>query len=152
MNRLTFVLLGLVIISSSACKSKTDALTEASINFRRTACFGTCPIYDMTIAGSGLVTFKGERFTPKIGNFTKQLTGDETKALFDQLYGFDWTSFDDHYPTQVTDLPRTIVELNYKDIRKKVIVIGEHPAELDVVHNILSKLAESDGWTDMNTQ
>ena len=146
-------MLGLVLLTGfSSCKNRNQVPETASIAFAQTACFGTCPIYTMTISGSGLATFEGERFTDKIGSFTKQMTAKETKNLFNQVYDFSWNDFKENYPTQVSDLPSTVFELNYKEISKRVRVTGEHPAELDVLQTILSNIAESDGWTDMNTQ
>jgi hypothetical protein len=106
----------------------------------------------MTINGNGLATFEGERFTDKIGSFSKQLTEQETKDLFRQLATYDWNSFQDSYPTQVTDLPSVIFHFNFKDVKKKVSVRGEHPPTLDVINNMLSNIAESDGWTSSNSK
>ncbi|MCI0516543.1 MAG: DUF6438 domain-containing protein, partial [Woeseiaceae bacterium] len=38
-----------------------------SITLERTACYGTCPMYKVTIASEGAVTFEGQRFTKTIG-------------------------------------------------------------------------------------
>ncbi|HWO34087.1 MAG TPA: DUF6438 domain-containing protein, partial [Candidatus Acidoferrum sp.] len=35
-------------------------LTSVSVALRRTACYGTCPVYAVTIHGSGLVEYLGE--------------------------------------------------------------------------------------------
>jgi len=81
------------------------------------------------------------------------LSAKETKDLFNQIYDFSWSEFQEKYPASVSDLPSTVFEFNYKEISKKrVKVTGEHPAELDVLKGILSTLAESEGWTDLNTQ
>lgn len=153
MTRLSYLMLGLVLLASSSCKNRNQVPETAYIVFEETPCFGTCPIYKMTVHGSGLVTYNGERFSPKLGSFEKQLSAKETKELFNQVYDFSWSEFQDKYPASVSDLPSTVFEFNYKEISKKRIkVTGEHPAELDVLKSILSTLAESEGWTDLNTQ
>ncbi len=152
MIRLSTLLLGLVLLTGSACKKRNQVPESASIVLSKTACFGTCPIYQMTINGNGLATFEGERFTDKIGSFSKQLTEQETKDLFRQLATYDWNSFQDSYPAQVTDLPSVIFHFNFKDVKKKVSVRGEHPPTLDVIDNMLSNIAESDGWTSSNSK
>ncbi len=152
MIRLSTLLLGLVLLTGSACKKRNQVPESASIVLSKTACFGTCPIYQMTINGNGLATFEGERFTDKIGSFSKQLTEQETKDLFRQLATYDWNSFQDSYPAQVTDLPSVIFHFNFKDVKKKVSVRGEHPPTLDVINNMLSNIAESDGWTSSNSK
>ena len=48
-----------------------------SITLERTACFGTCPMYKVTIASDGAVTFQGQRFTKTIGTAKGKITADE---------------------------------------------------------------------------
>jgi len=146
MKRLSMILLGLVLLTGSACKKRNQVPESAQIVFKKTACFGTCPIYQMTISGNGLATFEGERFTEKIGSYTKQFTKAQTQEIFKDLEGYDWESFEDHYPSQVSDLPSVIFEFRFKKTNKRITVRGEHPATLDVLDNMLSQIAESDGW------
>src|ERR1041385_8201332 len=40
---------------------------DDQITLERTACFGTCPMYKLTIDSDGTVTFNGERFTKTTG-------------------------------------------------------------------------------------
>lgn len=152
MTRLSYLLLGLVLLAVTSCKNRNQVPETASIEFSRTACFGTCPIYKMTILGSGLATFEGERFTEKLGSFSIQLSEKDTKALFQQLDTFDWAGFKDIYPTEVSDLPGVVFQFNYKQTSKKVVVRGEHPNTLDVLQSVLSTIAESDGWTSTTTE
>ena len=152
MNRLSVILLGLVLLAAPACKNRKQVPETASMVFSRTVCYGTCPVYTMTITGNGLATFEGERFTDKIGTFTKQFSEVETKTLFEDLATYSWTAFKDEYPASVSDLPSTVFQFTYKGTNKKVIVSGEHPSSLDVLEDKLSKIAESDGWTASNSK
>ncbi len=152
MKRYSFIILGLIGMAFTSCQTAKKVPKTASIEYQRTACFGTCPIYTMTIDGSGLATFEGKRFTEKIGSFTKQLTKDETKTLFNRLRQEDWNNFQTNYKTRITDLPSTVFRFNYKKISKEVVVTGEHPEVLDVLSKTLSKIAESDGWSGTITE
>ncbi|MBO6515689.1 MAG: hypothetical protein JJ975_03970 [Bacteroidia bacterium] len=152
MKRYAFILMGLVGITLFSCRTAQNAPRDASIVYQRTACFGTCPIYSLTITGQGEATFEGKRFTEKIGAFTKQLSKDETKSLFRTLNAQDWASLDSIYPSQISDLPSTVFAFRYKKTNKEVVVTGEHPASLDVVSKLLSEIAESDGWTSTITE
>ncbi|MFT5513707.1 MAG: hypothetical protein ACI8SE_002116 [Bacteroidia bacterium] len=152
MNRLSVILLGVSLLTASACKNRNQVPEIASVVFSRTVCYGTCPVYTMTITGNGLATFEGERFTDKIGSFTKQFSEVEAKTLFEDLATYSWAAFKDEYPASVSDLPSTVFQFTYKDTNKKVIVSGEHPSALDVLEHRLSKIAESDGWTASNSK
>ena len=139
-----FLVIGLALTS---CKSAYRVPNTAKIHYERTACFGTCPIYILTVDHTGLARFEGKQFTEKIGVFTKQLSAQETKQLFKQLSEEDWNSYKEQYKANVTDLPSTIFKFDHKKISKEVVVTGEHPTSLDVLSNTLSEIAESDGWT-----
>ncbi len=152
---LNFLWMGLLFLSVNSMVSgcKRNAPTPSSeIYFKKTSCFGTCPIYSMTIQGSGLATFEGIRFTEKIGKHTKELSSEEVKRIFNGLASLDWNEIDELYPTNISDLPSTIIKLKHRKIDRKVIIAGEHPAFLDVIDDELSKIAMSDGWTSVNSE
>ncbi len=142
----------LATVSLVSCAGKKSVPATSSIHFERTACFGACPIYTLVINGEGLAQFEGKRFTEKIGSFEKQLSKEDTKALFDLLNSTEWNSFADEYPTDITDLPGILFKYNHKKVSKQIVVYGEHPEQLDVLSEYLSKIAESDGWTNLNIE
>lgn len=147
MRALSYLLVGLLCVGFSSCSTQKRVPKNASISFKRTACFGTCPIYTLTVDSKGNATFLGERFTDKIGEFTKHLSREETKALFSTLNEANWDNFQDKYDANVSDLPSTIFAFNYKRINKKVVVTGEHPEGLIKINEALIAVAEADGWT-----
>ena len=49
-------------LTGSAAAQGVDVPADALIHMQRTSCFGTCPIYAVTIDGRGAVTYDGERF------------------------------------------------------------------------------------------
>jgi len=54
-----------------------------SITYKTGACFGACPVYSVTVDGSGSGTFEGERFTSSAGKQSFALT----PAQFDAFAG-----------------------------------------------------------------
>ena len=152
MKYLNVLLLGFTLISIGACKSAKKLPKTVSIYFQQTACFGACPIHKMTIGTNGSIAYEGERFTKKLGSYSKQLDEKETKELFDLFEKQDWNGFKSEYPTNYSDLPSTVIRFKFKDTDKKVIITGEHPDNLDVLVQRLSQIAESDGWTNLNLE
>ena len=47
----------------------------------RTACFGTCPTYRLTINGDGKAYYEGRRFVPREGRYAGQVDAAKMKAL-----------------------------------------------------------------------
>ena len=149
--RLSHIVLGLVLLASSSCANRKTSDPDIVLSFKQSACFGTCPIYVMTIDENGHVRYEGERFVDKVGVYTKDLSQDEQKELFKYLKDFEWELFKDEYRTQVTDLPSIIVHYRTKKVDKKITITGEHPKELDVLTQKIQAIANhKDGWINQN--
>ena len=69
--------------TSSATSSAPARFT--TITFERTPCFGTCPVYSVSVSvgasGAGTVTFRGERNVDSVGTFTATISPAAVDAL-----------------------------------------------------------------------
>jgi len=99
-------------------KSSTN---EDQITLERTACFGTCPVYKLTIKSDGSVMFQGERFTKTTGPATGKISASDFRALVNEFNQVDYFSLADAYlpgtkecPNRITDMPSatTSIRLN----------------------------------------
>lgn len=80
--------------SASSPASPTGPIPSASdsIELGRGPCFGTCPIYTVTVRGDGRVRFVGERFVEQTGVHTRTVDAADVAALFaaaDRIEFFD---------------------------------------------------------------
>ncbi|HYX30979.1 MAG TPA: DUF6438 domain-containing protein, partial [Pyrinomonadaceae bacterium] len=91
------------------------------ITLERTACFGSCPVYKLTIKSDGGVTFDGARFTKTIGVATGKISPAEFRSLVSEFEKLDYFSLSDAYmpgtkecPQRITDMPsaNTSIRLN----------------------------------------
>lgn len=147
----TFIVLILLVGSIPACKITKDRHSFKSIELERNGCYGTCPIYEFKITPEGKGTFKGERFTDKMGHWEKEFEEPELRPILDIIRNQDWSLFSDEYPSSASDLPSTEIRVNYSDMSKQIFIQGDHPEELAQVVQMLILLAESPGWTELNT-
>ena len=87
---------------------------DAVITMERTACFGTCPVYRLTIQGNGQVTYEGIAFVATQGTKTIQLSSEQVQSLFHQAEQANFFQLKDTYAVELTDLPgaRTSITLN----------------------------------------
>jgi hypothetical protein len=73
---------------------------------QRTACYGTCPIYRLTIYSDGRVVWEGEQFVKVKGKAEARLTADQVAALRAAFAAAKYTQLEDHYDCyEVTDNP-----------------------------------------------
>jgi hypothetical protein len=96
--------------------------TGDSIRLERTACFGTCPIYAVTITAEGTVSFQGQRFT-RLQSGTGKISRRAFRKLvreFERIKYFslpdDFTPGTKNCPQMITDMPsaNTSIQLNGK--------------------------------------
>jgi hypothetical protein len=94
------------------------------ISMSRTACFGFCPVYTVSITGAGEVTYVGRQFVNVVG----EQHGAASRADVSELLAhFDAVGFErlrDEYRAQVTDLPTTTIVLQRGGRRKSVLDYG----------------------------
>ena len=145
-----FALLSFVLVS---CVSQKALYEPLSITMNKTGCFGTCPIYSLNIQSSGLAVFSGERFTDKLGKWTKDFSQDTSvNSFFKMAAQEDWQVYESYYPTPISDLPGVVLTINFQDSSKEIIIRGEHPAQLDVFVDMLTRFADSKGWENLNLE
>jgi hypothetical protein len=111
MSKLKFLgLLVLWVMSAIALQAQDTA--AVAITIERTACFGTCPVYTVTILEDGTVQYSGGDFVEVIGEQTSQIEPEiveQMVAAFEAAGYFEW---DAAYDTQtVTDLPTVITSV-----------------------------------------
>jgi len=129
-----------------------------SITLERTACFGTCPIYKLTIASDGTVTFAGQRFTKTQGGATGRISASDFRRLVAEFEKIDYFSLPDDFspgtkvcPQMVTDMPSTIMSIHLKGKSKTVSHYhgcgnsGALP-QLTALENKIDEIAGTQKW------
>jgi len=89
------------------------------ITMERSVCFGTCPVYKLTIFGNGNVVYNGEKFVKVVGEQTTKIPEDKIRELISEFYKTGFFSLKEKYIekcdirgcVRVTDLPTTIVSI-----------------------------------------
>lgn len=83
--------------SAPSSSSSTRATTFSSVTFERTPCFGTCPVYAITVAGDGSVVFTGIRNVDSTGRFTGRLDASRVASLRRAFDDAQYFALDDKY-------------------------------------------------------
>ena len=105
--------------SKEAKKSEQIKATD-SISLERTACYGTCPVYTLTIYADGKVAYKGENHIEQIGLYSGQLEKQATIALFAKISSYSWQLYPEKYPIDNYDFPQFHLEYKSNDMTKLV--------------------------------
>jgi hypothetical protein len=101
-------------------------LKGVKIQLTRTACFGTCPAYTVTIRGNGSVHFSGQRYVKISGEHDAQISSDQVRALVSQFEKAQFFAAGDKYIARVTDNPTYTLTLTVGGKTKTVTdYVGE---------------------------
>jgi Domain of unknown function (DUF6438) len=125
---------------------------EVLATLQRTACYGTCPIYVVTVYRDGVVEFNGEEYTKTKGKATGQIALAQVDAIEALFVDNHYTSLLDSYEKmEVTDLPSA--NTSYRSLDGHVKHVGhyhgdrEAPEILATIEEKLDELIGTDQWT-----
>jgi len=94
---------------------------KAIITLERTACNGTCPVYKLTIYGSGLIVYEGESYVKTKGRKTRKIKEDRLRKLISWFEDIDFFSLKESYEeNSVPDMASAITSITFKGKTKRV--------------------------------
>jgi len=113
--------------SLAAACARPPADSAVRITLERGPCFGTCPVYSVTLDGSGAVLFEGRRFVADTGISTGSVPPARVDSLVAELTAGGYFDFADRYRAgeagcerYATDLPSVITEVWAGGRRKRI--------------------------------
>lgn len=119
-------------------------LDNVAIKLERTACFGACPIYSVSIYGNGTVTYEGIRFVNTNGTKTYEIPTEKIKELVSLVYEIGYFSLDDRYEVEVTDMPSAITTITIGSQTKSVYNYGNAgPEKLQNLEEKIDEISQS---------
>lgn len=135
-----------IILLFTNCKTSKLGITQ--INFTAGGCFGTCPIFKMTIVDDGTATYDAIRFNKKQGQFKTTIQKVQLDSLNDLLTKADFFNLNNEYSINVTDHPTYTLAITLKNGQtKKIVDYGPSgPQELRLVYKKIFSLRESEDW------
>jgi hypothetical protein len=158
----------LIAASLGACHGSSPAVAPAPdgsgadtapvVTLERTPCFGSCPVYRVTISRSGLVRYEGKRFVADSGLDTARISSDSVAGLLSELQKGGYFEFDERYVSgapacglYATDLPSAITSVDDGSRSKRIQHdhgCNEAPHALAGMENRIDQVAGTSRWID----
>jgi len=144
-----------VLIPGYASAQIDGEITQISL--QKTACFGTCPVYKVTIHADGAVIFHGERFVASIGEFESSVNAGQFEILVDAIKQINFWDLDEAYRfklgpdnsrTTVSDLPSRIITVDRESMTKSVLNYFGGPDELEALESLIDEIAAVSHWIE----
>ncbi|SRR6266481_5874787 len=122
-------------------------LPYESITLERTGCFGTCPIYRVTLWRSGKAELEAKRHLPKLGNFSGEVDLSDYARLCYALDRLHFNEFEADYRAAWTDDSTAIVTATRAAGQKRVSDYGQvGPIELWTIQELIDGIRERVEW------
>jgi len=125
-----------------------------TITLERTTCFGTCPVYQLTIHRSGKVEYEGKAHVWEEGRRTSRISGKNFEKLAKKIDEINFFDLKDRYDGKnpdgsgvtVTDLPTTKTSVTRGNRTKTVENYFRGPKELKELEDLIDELTKSAEW------
>lgn len=136
----------------------TAAAESIAVTLERTPCFGTCPVYRVTIMRSGEVRFHGKQHVAHTGLATVTIPTPRVDSLLLELEAGGYFGFADAYVMDspacgmyATDSPTVITSVRVRDGETKTIRhdrgCSAAPRELSRLEQRIDDVAGTAKWT-----
>lgn len=144
----------LAVTGLGGCNTEKDSpeenLDDVIITLERTACYGFCPIYTLTIHGDGTVIYEGEDYVETVGKAETVISKEKVEKLISEFDKVGYDSLKDTYTERtITDAPSVITSITRNGKTRKV----EHyhgdfnaPEKLTELEDRIDEIVDSEQW------
>ena len=96
--------------------------TVRRITLQRTPCDGPCPVYEVTVRGSGEVEYRGEANVARAGRYTWKISRRRLQRLAEAFERANYSRLQDSYTSrEFTGAPGCLTSIEYEDGSFKTI-------------------------------
>ena len=134
-------------LSADKIESFRASLPYESISLERTPCFGSCPVYRVTLHRSGKAEFEAKAFLPKIGAFTGQVDLPTFARLCYALDQGGFKNFRDQYRANPLEYSACMITIAAGKNRKTVTNYANiGPIQLWTTEQLIDGVRERIVW------
>lgn len=144
-------------VSPPANDSVASLAATPAITIERTACFGGCPVYRLSVSSTGEVGYEGKAHVRRLGSATAKIPKQRVDALLAELEKGGYFSFANRYTSAepacgryATDSPSVISSVSLRGRSKRIehdYGCGAAPGALIVLERRIDEVLGSGQWT-----
>ena len=126
-----------------------EVAQRVMVSFKKTPCFGHCPVFEVRFYNDGYAIYKGDRFVDKLGVYQSNIDSFQINSILEKAQEIQFFDLADEYPEsgrRIPDLPSTIIYLNDGKQDKKVIDNHNAPIALISFQNYLQTIVDKLDW------
>ncbi|MEN0006563.1 MAG: DUF6438 domain-containing protein [Bacteroidota bacterium] len=125
---------------------RIEQLTKR-VEMTKGPCYGRCPVYTLRIYDNGIATYKGDRYTDRMGLYVKQLPMEEATAIFNKFNEANIWQFKSVYKSDIPDFQTVSITFIDEGDFKTVTGKDGRPDEVMELEFLLDRVASNKlGW------
>lgn len=138
------------LIAFSSCTSlrkgvnfdKVDKVLEMS----KGPCFGSCPIFTITVYDNGWATYNGKLYTDKLGLHIKKVGRSRLEEIKRELRLANLWQYQNIYRSSLPDLQSVTINYFEKGRTKSITGKEGRPISVQKIEAFLDKMVKTTGW------
>lgn len=148
LHTFSIIALGFVLMAATCRPFQEDDITKMTkqVEMSKSPCFGSCPVFTLTIYEGGMASYEGKRFTDRMGLHTKRLSDDQYWEIVDAFEEANVWRFQNAYKAQIPDLPTVTITYHKDGNSKQIKGKDGRPAKVMELEQLLDGIANSGGW------
>ena len=144
---ISFVAIAFMFTGCGASANMSLNNMDKVIEMTKGPCYGRCPVFTLTVYDKGIVSYKGERYTDRLGTYVKKLEKEEMERLLREFKNANLWQYKDAYRGRIPDMQSVSISY-YEGSRKKTVTGKEiRPNSVKWLESLLDQVAQSNtGW------
>ena len=145
----TIVIYALLSVMLSCSSTKSDiklSRTNPVIYFDRSACFGACPAYTLTLRGDGSAEYIGRSNVENVGVYQSTVDRKSLLLLANEFEKIKFFTLKEVYDAEVTDIPTFTLRYTLNDSTKTVTDRFAPPPGLRDLEKLIDEIADKLDW------
>lgn len=117
----TILVIGCILFVLSGLVNGSVVDQNTTITLERGMCYGTCPVYSLTLSANGTVIYDGKMYVKEIGVRNGTINASVYTSLMDTFEKADFFLMEDAYTAyDITDMPSATLTLQKVNQTKRI--------------------------------
>ena len=136
-----FLILTTLFLSCSSNRNNTSN-NQVLISYESGSCYGKCEVFILRINYNKTIEYEGLKNVEKIGKYTTKISVNDFNEIEKLISKVDFNNIDSVYTSKSTDLHLRILNLNYNNQNKKILLFDNIPPDLKEVESKIYHIIE----------
>lgn len=136
-----FVILATLFFSCSSSRNN-QIIDQELISYESSSCYGKCKVFILKINHNKTIEYQGLKNVEKIGKYTAKISVNDFNEIEKLISKVDLMNIDSVYTSKSTDLHLRILNLQWKNQNKKILLFDNVPFELKQIEKEIYKIIE----------